>query len=350
MTQTTNGYLLQQITKASEDVQNADHGRAQEYLAKFRALEKYFLENIHPQVDVGLALDSASAPKDGDHPDIMTIHGCRHVSDLVDSLDKLGESIANRQGDTELDAYESYILLCAAHLHDAGNIGGRQKHPERSRQLIMDHRDLFYGTDSRQNIYDVARVHGGVDETYGKDTFRHINSECYSRPRLRLLAAMLRMGDELSENPERVPSELLKWFQASGKSNLAYRYAACFSRFDLQNDTLNIELRVYPEQHTYFTEIDGNRVDFFDHLEKKVDVIEREARYCSQYGRPYLDVRRVHFTVEYHSEAPPSKVSKRSKLTLYLDHGYPGDPPPLAERCEEMDAGTSLRSYIRGSE
>lgn len=275
MTYTTNGYLVQRIEKANNDTKNKDHARAQEYLVKFRALESHFLEKIHPFVDVGLAVDQmrvakkgkTRAAKKGNNPDIMTIHGCRHVGDLVESLDKLGSSLEEKQGATPLNPLESYILLCAAHLHDVGNIKGRKNHPTNSGELIKEHHALFYDTETRQNICDVARVHGGVSKKYGHDTFREIHSDHYSPPRLWLLAAMLRMADELSENPERVPAALLKWFQASPKSNLAYRYAECFRRFDLQNDTLDILLRIYPDQHEFVTQIDDK--SFFDHLEHK---------------------------------------------------------------------------------
>ena len=112
--------------------------------------------------------------------------------------------------------------------------------------MIHEHRDLFYDTETRHNIFDVARVHGGESEKFGRDTFREINSDNYTMPRLRMLAAVLRIGDELSENAERVPDELVARLKASDRSQLAYRYAQCFRRFDLQNDTLDIQLRGPP--------------------------------------------------------------------------------------------------------
>ena len=239
-------------------------------------------------------------------------------------------------------------MLCSAHLHDAGNIGGRKDHPIRSRELIMEHSKLFYDTESRQNIFDIARVHGGTSEKYGKDTLRDLGGDNFTSPRKCLLAAILRIGDELSENPERVPSELLKWFQASTRSNLAYRYAQCFRGFDFQNDTLDIHLRIYPEQHQYAPDVDGEKIDFFVHLERKINVIEKEVRYCSQYGRPDFDVRRVQFTVDFHAECSPSTVTKTSTLTLDLGLGYPGCLPALADRCIDLGGGVSLASYCKG--
>ena len=226
---TTSGYLIQRIQAAKDNPNDPDHARATSYLAKFRALETHFFEKVHPFVDAALLGDSQKASADGENPNIMTIHGCRHVSDLIESLDKIACSIGQRKGAIPLNPLEAYLLLCAAHLHDAGNIGGRKDHPARSGKLIKDHLQLFYDTETRQNVFDVARVHGGTSEKYGKDTFREIGGDNFSSPRLRLLAAILRISDELSENPNRVPDELLKWFQASAESNLAYRYAQSLS-------------------------------------------------------------------------------------------------------------------------
>ena len=345
----TNGHLVRTIQRASEATDDPDHARAQGYLAKFRALEAHFFERVHSLVDGGLLADSIRrAAEEGKVPDIMTIHGCRHISDLIESLDKIAQSIEERSSGTPLTPLEAYLLLCAAHLHDAGNIGGRKDHPMRSGELIRDHVDLFYDTETRQNIFDVARVHGGKSGKYGKDTFREMGRDNFASPRLRLLAATLRIADELSENPERIPGELLKWYKASVESNFAYRYAEAFRRFDLQNDIIYIQLRVYPDQHVYTAEVGGEVVGFFDHLERKIDVVEREIRYCSQYGRPDFDVRRIQISIEYHEEVFPSTATNSSTITLDLDHGYPGKLAPLSDRCSELSDSTSLASYCKG--
>ena len=349
MSHATTGYLVRRIEEASKDVDHEDHGRAVGYVAKFRDLEAHFFEHVHPQVDGGLVAHSVrKSMEDGKVPNIMTIHGCRHIVDVVDSLDKIARSIEKREGTRPITPLESYILLCAAHLHDAGNIGGREGHPARSGEMIHEHRDLLYDTETRHNIFDVARVHGGESERFGRDTFREINSDNYTMPRLRMLAAILRIGDELSENAERVPAKLLAKIEAAAESQFAYRYAQCFRRFDLQNDTLDIQFRVHPEQHGFAGRVDGKRVEFFDHLETKIDVIEKEARYCAQYGRPDFDIRRIRITVEFFDEDFPSVATKVSTLTLDLDRGYPDKLPELSARCDELPEGTSLAEFCRG--
>ena len=344
MSYSTSGYLAQRILNSKNDSQCPHHHRSVRYMTKFRALETHFFDHVHSLVDASLALSSRNRQS----PDIMTIHGCRHVADLIESLDKIGSSIEAKRKDSALDPLEAYVLLCAAHLHDAGNIGGRKDHPDRSGQLIKDHLNLFYDTETRQNIYDVARVHAGESDKYGRDTISALHTDNFASPRLRLLAAILRLGDELSENPERVPQAILDWFQASPESNLAYRYAESFRGFELQNDNLDILLRLYPEQHQYTARAHGSPTTFFHHLERKIDVIEKEARYCSQYGRPDLNIRRIRITIQYYRDSFPSECTKRSTLTLDLDRGYPADLAPLTERCSDFPPHTTFESFCGG--
>lgn len=342
----TNGHLFRRIADTAANENHEKHGLAQDLLAKFRSLEVHFFEHIHPVVDVGLAVDQVSQPRQGgSEPNIMTIHGCRHVSDLIESLDKIATYIAQMVPEHALDLEEAYILLCAAHLHDAGNIGGRKDHAERSGDLITRHKHLFSGTERREQIFDVSRVHGG---SYGQDTFRSLSTDNYQRPRLPLLAAILRLGDELSENPERVPEEILNWYRASGESNLAYRYSESFRRFRLEQDQLFVSLRVYPAQHNYSATVNERQMTFCDYLEQRLNKLEMEVRYCSQYARPYLSVRRIRVSIVYHEEDSLSRFSSTRPLTLELERGYPRELRPLTERCEELRNYRTLEEYCRG--
>ena len=349
MTYRTTGHLFRTIARAADCANHEHHSLAQALSAKFRAMETHFFDGIHPGVDAGLAVDQLrQARQDGGEPNIMTIHGARHVSDVIGSLDKIAKYIDQTFPGQALDCEEAYILLCAAHLHDAGNIGGRNNHATRSGDLIAQHKDLFVGTERREQVYDVARVHGGSDQRYGQDTFRSLNADNYQRPRLPLLAATLRLGDELSENPERVP-EMTRWHNASGISNLAYRYSQSFRKFKLAQEQLFVTLRLYPAQHTYSATVKETQMTFCEYLEERLNKLEMEVRYCSQYGRPYLSVRRIRVSIVYHTEDFPSSATSTKRLTLELERGYPQELQPLAERCEELRDYGTLEEYCRGA-
>ena len=348
MTFLTNGHLFRVFGDAANDPEHAKHSLAQELKTKFRSLEEEFYRDVHSQVDVGLAADQVNqTPDDCTTLNIMTIHGCRHVSDLIESLDKIAMYIAETVPAYALNVEEAYILLCAAHLHDTGNLGGRKDHAERASELIEDHMKLFSGTERRQQIFEVSRVHGGRDEDYGKDLLGSLTTDNYQRPRLPLLAAMLRLGDELSENPERVPNAVANWYKVSGESNLAYRYAESFRGFRLAQDQLFVTLRVYPAQHNYAGTMNGMEMSFCEYLEGRLNKMEREVRYCSQYARPYLSIRRIRVSILIHEKDGMSRSSTPKTLTLELERGYPNDLPPLIERCHELESFGTLEDYFR---
>ena len=346
----TNGHLFRIIADAAANADHEKYGLAQDLSAKFRSLEAHFFKHIHPVVDVGLAVDQLSQPRqDGSEPNIMTIHGCRHVADLIESLDKIATYVAQTVPKHGLDLEEAYILLCAAHVHDAGNIGGRKGHALRSGDLIKKYMHLFSGTERREQIFDISRVHGGSDRDYGQDTFRSLSTDNYQRPRLPMLAAILRLGDELSENPERVPEEIVECYRTSGESNLAYRYSQSFRRFRLEQDQLFVTLRVYPAQHNYSATVNERLMTFCDYLEERLNKLETEVRYCSQYARPYLSVRRIRVSIVYHEDDTLSWSSSTRPLTLELERGYPQELRPLTERCEELRSYCTLEEYCRGA-
>ena len=330
----TNGFLVSLLEEAQGDSKHKDHAAAETYLTKFRALEDEFFENVHTQVDIGLAMNEV-ARAGASTPDVYTIHGCRHISDLIKSLDKLANEVSGRQGNHPITVLEAYILLSSAHVHDAANILKRESHPERCDKIIKKYRNLFVSGASQQ-IYDVARVHGGRHPDFGKDTFRSIAVDSSTPPRLLLLAAFLRLGDELSENEERVPQAVVNEHPISERSKLAHAYAKSFVSFELKNESLGIVYNVYPSEHNLHVEIDGVKTGFYDFLEDKINVIDRETRYCSQYARPSLHISEINITIRRYRGERPSQIASSETFSLQLNRGYPDLQLTLCQRSQEL--------------
>ena len=182
MTEPTTGYLITKIDEARQNQAHENHSEGKRYYTNFRALEGHLFAEEHVYTDAGLAIAEWLSGLEGVGRDdergitIFTTHGPRHVTDVIKSLDKLAKNIDNntRDGFDELDIDEAYILLCAAHFHDIGNIGGRIGHPERIRDKIAGNKDRIAGTFLAQQIFDVASSHGGEDEEFGKDKIRRL--------------------------------------------------------------------------------------------------------------------------------------------------------------------------------
>ena len=355
MIEKTNGYLIGKIVRARKNQSGMDRSEAESYFTAFRSLEEHFFEKEHVFTDTGLAMaeNVSNCGEVGGENDrrftIMTTHGPRHVADLITNLDKLARNI-DQKGNSNmgrLDIHEAYILLCSAHLHDVGNIGGRKNHPDEIRDKIASNKTRIAGTFSAQQIFEVASAHGGEDEEFGKDKIRRIRTGKGTGPRLQLLAAMLRLADELAENPERVPEAILERLKAVPESLLAFAYARCFQDFHIEGETLQINFRVCPSQRNLTTEVEGDTVTFFKFLETRIDKMEKEAKYCSQYGRPELNIAEIKIAIFFHEDEIPSKVERTANLTLELEQGYPEELRPLSERCPELRGASSLDDYCK---
>jgi hypothetical protein len=338
--------MVSELISASSNSNHTDHHEASSLLARFRAMEDDFFQNVHPQVDIGLAISEVQLAR-GNKPHIFTVHGCRHISDLIKSLDKVAESIAN--DGFPLTILERYILLCAAHVHDAANTKQRDSHPERCDELLQEKKALFYNPATIQYIYSVASVHGGKHPQYGKDTLRSLDADNYQPPRLPLLAAMLRLSDELSENPERVPQSVAKVHDHSPESKHAFMYAKSFSHFELRKDTLFLNYNVYPEQSDFTEQLNGTSFHYFDYLEMKLDVIDKEAKYCSQYGKPAFSISKITVTLRIYERALPSPVKETVRFSWTLLHGYPESKETICQRSPELKlrGADTLRSSIQ---
>ena len=318
---TTNGYLISILRNAAKGEDNAEKSDATRYLKMFRALEEKFFEKVHPFVDVGLAISEVQISS-GSVPNIFTVHGSRHIADLVKTLDKFTKEIADNSSEP-LTCVEAYLLLCAAHVHDAANVSKRKGHPARCDELIKRYTELFESTATSQWTYNVASVHGDEHPEFGKDTFRSLNADNYSPPRLPLLAALLRLCDELSENADRVPGTVLKAHSHSSKSKLAHTYAKSFISCELRKESLYLVYNIYPEQHELMVTVNKKPVTFYEFLEGKLDAIDKEARYCTQYGRPVFGIDQIKVTINRYASPPPSKLDLVENFTLHLNHGYP---------------------------
>ena len=165
-----------------------------DYYRRFQQLDAYLNDKVHPSVNQG-----AAAKGDG----WLTDHGTRHITTVIRRASTLvtdGESVF-------LTPYEAFILLAAIHIHDVGNVFGRDKHGEKIAMLMQELDESLIGSDGveKRMIRDIAMAHGGYADTDGhdKDTIGRLSWESFSggsEPRVQLLAAVLRFADELADD------------------------------------------------------------------------------------------------------------------------------------------------------
>ena len=146
------------------------------------------------------------------HP-TYTSHGPDHALALLNNLDRALEPL-----EIDLNEEELYILISATLLHDIGMVGKinadessrnriRSEHHLRSKAYILDnYSDLYIERKFRRQIADAASAHRklNIEEHL---TERKIGDSNLPPPRLKLIAALLRMADECHITEDRVPED-----------------------------------------------------------------------------------------------------------------------------------------------
>ena len=134
----------------------------------------------------------------------LTDHGPRHVDNVLRNAIRL---LPQREGLPDISGREQYCLGMSILFHDTGNIYGREGHRDKVASVYDDVR----GTEKflkreRTLIIRATRAHTGRAQDGTTDTLKEVaNKESFEGEpvRLRDLAAVLRLADELAEGPQR---------------------------------------------------------------------------------------------------------------------------------------------------
>jgi len=153
----------------------------------------------------------------------LSDHGPRHIKNVLENIGQLlGEEVKHYK------AQELYCLGMIALFHDVGNIYGRKRHNEKIREIyarVCGHDD----NHEMKMIVQAAKAHTGEASTGTKDTLSELDNNFYFLARsirLRELAAILRIADELAEGPQRTSRFVLETMGYPETSRIYHLYAS----------------------------------------------------------------------------------------------------------------------------
>ena len=189
------------------------------YYESYNKIKEYLDINVHP------ILVTVASKKDGG---FLTDHGTDHINKVIDRVSSLiNNSII------KLTPYECYLLLIAIQLHDTGHlIDGRSKHEESVARIIeMLGKLIGEATPEKTIIYRICAAHGGDDEN-GEKADKLGSNDLFQNDfilgfaiRPKLLAALLRFGDELAEDSTRANRFLLNEGKIIEGSQIFHAYS-----------------------------------------------------------------------------------------------------------------------------
>lgn len=252
-------------------------------------------------------------------------HGHGHVERVMDRIYSILAMV-----DVQLSAYELFVLLCAVQLHDVGNIFGREGH-EKTLQRVSYEKCSPYIIDTleRKLIEKIAATHGG-NYNGNKDTISLLQQEQIIKEqtvRCRLIASLLRFGDEIADDSTRADIEGIKMGTIPEESQLFHYYSQALHTVKVEKDAvnagiyLNLVFDYYSDVAIKKFDKFGKKVYLLDEIYERTKKMELERRYCTRFMRPYLDIERIKVRINISDTDDMFNVT-RINYDLF-ESGYP---------------------------
>lgn len=276
-------------------------------------------------------------------------HGVGHVDKVISKVSEMLHFFDRGY----LTPYEGFLLLCAIQVHDIGNLFGRLDHEKRCQEILEEKaKPVIPDRIERKVIEKLALVHGGAFAG-DKDTISFLspNKKLNDRKvRKKLLAALLRFGDELADDATRADREGLEKGIIPEGSRIYHHYSQSLHTVQIckEEDRLMLNLAFDFESAVasqQFLKL-GKKKYLLDEIYDRTLKMERERRYCMRFLRPCfsLDAIRVEIIIQNSSCAFQS-----DKIQYTLEEsGYPSDPTPghIKSFVSDIKTGKEQKLYL----
>lgn len=244
---------------------------AETYYAMYKTAKDYLCQNIYAEIK-------------GKEP-TLTDHSERHIKNVLEMAWNL---IADEKGEHNFNVIEIYLLCTCILFHDVGNIHGREGHNSK----VADIYNSIRGNNAfckleRPLVLRVVKAHCGESRRGDKDTLLDVDitTHLYNKQvRLREIAAILRLADELAEGPQRTSQYMIDNGMISNASIIYHKYASV-TQIHVDRGNGRIVL-------TYVIDYPVEEISFKDLMlftYKRILKLDTERRYCKYYA-PSLDV------------------------------------------------------------
>lgn len=279
-------------------------------------------------------------------------HGPGHVNKVIE---KVSEMLHFFDGG-HLTPYEGFFLLCAIQAHDIGNVFGREEHEKRCKEILEEKgKPIIPDSFERKVIEKLAMVHGGAingeRDTVG---FLSESKKLYERKvRKKLLAALLRFGDELADDSSRADREGLERGTILVGSRIYHRYSASLHTVQIERNKetervqLNLSYEIDSDLATQVFKKNNDNTYLLDEIYNRTLKVERERRYCMRFLRPFfsLDSIRVEIIIQNSKNAFQS-----DKIQYTLEEtGYPSTPESgsIKKFLSDLRSGEEEEQYLK---
>ncbi|MFP5514659.1 MAG: hypothetical protein ACLGJC_16450 [Alphaproteobacteria bacterium] len=265
----------------------------------------------------------------------LTMHDREHVA----RVRQVASDLIVQSDNLDLTPFELTLLLVAIYLHDIGNVLGRSGHERQiHRALVAAGTKLPIDQVEYAIAKQIAGVHGG-SVAGSKDTISTLPEKqavSGKHVRLRLLAAILRLADELADDPARANRVQLAAGTLPAGAEIYHVVALGLHSQMHEMSTREITLNFSFTDPTLFKrELSKGQgqVHLLDEIYARSMKTFNEARYCSRFMRPFIEFERVKVDIMIFDE---NLELLHNIVYTIAEHGYGGQSSDIYEMVPEL--------------
>ncbi len=279
------------------------------YAARYIAIKEYMNDQIHPEIKSMVRTFI---------PDMyLNDHGEKHIRKVIIKASEIIDISQNI-----LSPYETFFLLVAIQIHDAGHlINGRKEHEKNAKNIVSKFGNELIDSVEKRYISAISRVHSGKDDPIGNLKEKQlVNGE---RINLKLIAAILRLADELADDATRASLFLLENELLSEKSELFHEYSKCLHSCVAESDSHEIKMNFYIQENLLNKTFSNGSENVFllDEIYNRSLKTYLECIYCNRYLHERFRYTTVNVDIEIESEN--ELISPKLIPYRIMEKGYP---------------------------
>ncbi|NEN25368.1 hypothetical protein G3O08_17875 [Cryomorpha ignava] len=332
-------------------LKNMPHSK-HDYKSAYKTLVNYLDTEVHPSINAATLLIEAGNT-DG-KTGFLTDHGPDHVKTVINRISQLLK--AER---LKLTDYETYLLLLAVQFHDVGHVtGGRKNHEVNSKNVISEVAKMIGNDTAEQRvIWNIAEAHGGQPKDKISLLQRQQNI-LGQTIRTQLLAALLKFGDELSDDRSRAIRYryLMEKDVIPVSSQVFHEYANALHSvmIDTTGQQIRLEYEILCAKALKTFGKGGEHVYLFDEIVQRVKKMHTERIYCMRFLAPYMQINQIYARVEFYSDSGFEEVFDAIDFK-FQEEGYPDIShlsipevcPDLNKWCDQNEScGEKIKEQI----
>ena len=290
-----------------------------DYNTQFQNLQNHLNKYYHPQVTAAAAISDGSG--------FLTDHGPEHIKTVI----RRASEILKTSLKDSLTCYEKYLLLAAIHVHDVGNIFGRESH-EMNSEKVMEELGSVLGEEmpEKRAIVEIAQAHGGrVGKDKDKISLLPLSRDVLGKDvHPRFLAAVLRFADELADDRSRASRYMIKAGKIPKESEVFHKYAYALHSVMISTQAVRLEFELSETDVTQKFGKGSTNVFLLDEIYSRTMKMHRERMYCMRFLRRDINIDRIDVLIRIFA-AGFSLLKERASISYSLEEvGYPDEKNP----------------------